>query len=121
MPVGRGYEGSIRLGNEGDAAAERINNNGAATSTSGTDFGNAIKNFARSVNLAGCSTGGQGAGGQLLRDIEATGVRATAYTSSVYYGTSKMYIDNWGTKVPTPGSVALLALAGLTAALRRRA
>jgi hypothetical protein len=121
VPVGRGYEGSIRLGNEGDAAAERINNNGAATSTSGTDFGNAIKNFARSVNLAGCSTGGQGAGGQLLRDIEATGVRATAYTSSVYYGTSKMYIDNWGTKVPTPGSVALLGLAGLTAALRRRA
>lgn len=116
--VGHGFQGSIRLGH-GDNA-ERINNSGAANSMSGTDFGNMIKDHVSMINLFGCNTGGGVAGGRLLADITATGVMATAYTSTVGLTDTNWFAYRWGTKVPTPGSVSLLALAGLCAARRRR-
>lgn len=118
--VGHGYSGSIRLGKEGDPAAERINNNGDATSTSGADFGGYIRDYASSVNLAGCNTGAGAAGARLLNDIYGAGVSATAYTSTVYYGKTKMYLDATGTKIPAPGGAAVLVMVGLGGARRRR-
>lgn len=116
--VGHGFQGSIRLGH--GATAERINNSGAANSMSGTDFGNMIKDKVSMINLFGCNTGGGVAGGQLLADITATGVMATAYTSTVGLTDTKWFAYSWGTKVPSPGSIVLLAAAGGLAIRRRR-
>lgn len=118
--VGHGFQGSIRLGKDGDPAAERINNTGGANTTSGTAFGNMIKDFASSVNLFGCSTGGGVAGGRLLADIQGTGVNATAYTGTVYLSKTEWSVDSWATKVPTPGTTALAAMGLVLVARRRR-
>lgn len=117
--VGHGFGGSIRLGH--GAGAERINNSGNARTTSGTDFANSIKDHASSVNFIGCSTGGTAAGGRLLQDITDAGVPASGYTSTVYLGKANMYLDAWGTKVPTPGTLSLMGLAGMLISRRRRA
>lgn len=116
--IGHGFQGSIRLGT--GANAERINNSGAANTMSGTDFGNMIKDKVSMINLFGCNTGGGAAGGQLLADITATGVMAQAYTSTVGLTNTKWYAYSWGTKVPAPGAMMLLALAGGLASRRRR-
>ncbi|MBL8747099.1 MAG: DUF4347 domain-containing protein [Phycisphaerae bacterium] len=115
--IGHGFQGSIRLGH-GDNA-ERINNSGDPNSMSGTDFGNMIKDKVSMINLFGCNTGGGVAGGQLLADITATGVMATAYTSTVGLTRDKWYAYTWGTKVPSPGWLSL-AGAGLICVARRR-
>ncbi len=116
--VGHGFQGSIRLGSGDDA--ERINNSGDANSMSGTMFGNMIKDKVSMINLFGCNTGGGVAGGQLLADITATGVMATAYTSTVGLTNTKWYAYTWGTKVPTPGWMPLAGIGAVMISRRRR-
>ncbi|HVZ95064.1 MAG TPA: hypothetical protein VG797_11205 [Phycisphaerales bacterium] len=116
--IGHGYHGSIRLGAPDNA--RRINNDGAATSTSGTDFGNLIKNDVSSVNLFGCITGGGLAGGRLLQDITNTGVPATAYDNTVGMTDDAWWAYTWATKAPTPGTLALMGMAGVLGMKRRR-
>jgi hypothetical protein len=116
--IGHGYQGSIRLGHGPNA--ERINNDGAPSSTSGTDFANMIKDWTESVNLFGCNTGGGADGGALLQDIQNAGIDARAYTSTVGMTATRWAAYNWGTKVPAPGAVALAGCAGVLLARRRR-
>lgn len=116
--IGHGFPGSIRLGHGPNAV--RINNTGNPNTISGTAFGNLIKDCVDMVNLFGCDTGGQAAGGTLLQDITNTGVMAQAYTSTVGLTNRDWFAYTWGTKVPGPGSLALLVLAGITATRRKR-